>query len=271
VGGIAGIDASLTAAFSETGGGTACCLKAEAPLELRGPFRGAPMRLSKYFLRNTTAGVLGGDRFSVQVLAGNGTRVQVASSAATKVFAMPRGGASLDLKIEALPGSFCVWGPHPTILQAGADLTQATSIVVHGGAALIAAEVLVLGRLASGETCRFRRFESSFSVSGPTQPSPIFEERYCLHSEQDLGPSLGGNGAVASVFALGIDVGPAIDHLRRCEPPDSLAGFSALPNGAGLVARQLSSSLSAGVRFCEEVIAIVVASSRAAMLRVNPR
>jgi len=261
VGGIAAVDARLTAAFGQSETRITCRLSAETPLELRGPFRGALAGHSKFFLRNATAGIFGGDCYSVEILAGAGCRTEVTSSSATKVFAMPGSGANVRLNIQALAESFLVWGPHPTILQSGANLTQTSKVVVDQRATVLIAEVLVLGRLARGEVCSFHRFESSLSVERPGESFPLFEERYSLAGAQNLGPSLGGKAVIATVFGLGVQIGPAIERLRECAPPDSLAGFSELPNGAGLVARELSSSLSDGVRFCEQVIAIVVSAA----------
>jgi len=255
----AGLRGRLDAAFSPSHDGARAAVAATSPLELRGPLRGDAAAL--FYLRNVTAGVLDGDCYEVRLRTEPGVRVQVASSSATKVFTMPVGGASSHVDLHAAPGSVIVWGPHATILQAGAAYRQSTRIHVAPGAIVLAAEVIAFGRLARGERHAFHRFDSELIVH--RDACPVFEERYSLTptplsasgeglGEGSLAPALAGRGVLASVYALGVDAAllPCLDPV--IDAP--LAGAGALPNDAGLVARLLCDSLSTGTAFVESCL-----------------
>jgi len=241
-----GVHGSLEARFEADG---RLELRTRSPLELRGPFArdDGP---ALYYLRNVTAGIFANDRYEVALVTQPGTRVQVASPSATRAY-IAEAPACVSTRVEALPGSHLVWGPHATILQAGANLIQRTSVVVHEGASLIAAEVLSFGRLASGERLTFSSYESEVTVES-AERGLQYEERYLLQPDGALEAALGGHGALVCVYALGYDAVPEL--LSAC-PGASYAGSSALPNGAGFVVKALVASVSSGLAVCEAVLA----------------
>jgi len=237
--------AGLTARLDAVIGLAAARVSAAAPLELRGPFgrKSAPA----YFLRNASAGVFAGDVYEVSATAEAGVAAQVASSSAAKVHAMPAGEARTSTRINALAGSSLTWGPHTTILQAGSHLRQETRVRLNAGARVTLAEVLVLGRIAAGESCVFGSFDSSLTVAA-TCDTPLYEERYAIEPGHMLSSSLGGYGVVVSVYVLGASSGELRGRLADAVRADGevYAGVSALPNDAGFAVRGLAASLSKG-------------------------
>ena len=145
-----------------------------------------------------------------------------------------------------------VWGPHTTILQEGSDLRQDLRVTLAPAACVILAEVLVLGRLARGERCSFRRFQSDLVVSNGTRE--LYEERYVLEPGATLGAALRGQGVVVSVYGLGAIADDAGERLRALVSDNPCVGVSSLPNSAGLVLRGLASSLSAGAALAEQAL-----------------
>lgn len=231
---------SLDACFAQRGVRT----RSRAPLELRGPFPGA-----SYFLRNTTAGVFGGDAYAAGVTARAGSAVRVAGSSATKVYAGNGRESSLTVRLAVEPGAKLIWGPHATIVQAGASYRQQTALDVAAGGRAVLAEILVLGRLARGERFEFERLESSLDVT--LGGAPVYSEAYCLAPGPDLVASMAGRGVLASVYAVGFDCEDAAAGLECAFADDALAGWSRLPDGAGLVARCLAPGLSHAQRLVE--------------------
>ena len=144
-------------------GRTLARVSSQPPLDLRGPLR-TNTGHDLYYLRNSTAGVFGGDSYEVDVCAQFGASVQITSSSATKVYAM-REAASSRVHLEAGHRSRIFWGPHATILQQGSDFSQETTVVLNGGS-LFLAEVVVFGRLSRGERHQFRRFGNWLKVVG---------------------------------------------------------------------------------------------------------
>jgi urease accessory protein len=218
-------------------------------------------------LRNDTCGILSGDDLEVDVTASEGADVQIGAPSSTKVYASTERSRS-RLRIEARPGARVAWGPMPLILHEGADFAQETRIVLVGGS-VVYSDVVVLGRLARGESRRFRRFESelrvvdgeplSLGVGGDIR----FEEHFVLEPEAmpGLGDSLTGMGAIASVYGLGM-VETALDGFEY-ECGSVFAGCGALPNAAGCIARALAPSLSEALAFVEAAMSYLRATKRA--------
>jgi len=246
---------SVTGALDARIGAAGARVRAKAPLELRGPFPGA-----SYYLRNTTAGVFGGDVYEVDVTSAAGSTVRVASGSATKVYAGNGCQSSLAVRLTVEPGATLLWGPHATIVQAGASYRQATAVSVARGGRALVGEVLVLGRLAYGERFDFQRIESRLTVT--LDGAPVYNEAYSLRPGRDLVASMARRAVLASVHAIGFEATEAAPQLERALAGESLAGWSELPNGAGLVVRGLCDALSAGQDLVERVMALGVRSDR---------
>jgi urease accessory protein len=256
-----GVSASLEATFAISPGGVQ--VSASSPLELRGPFFAAadpPL----FLLRNVTAGILAGDRYNVSLRSERGARVSVANTSATKVYAMPGGHAESFLSIDLAAGSYLAYTPAPVILQAGADLVQATRILVAEEATLVYSEVVVLGRLASGERCAFGRFASELSVSRAGCEGPGYLERFTLRPAWDsIDGVLGGYGVVGTVLVIG----PGVQSSYAQETLDALdgcyAGASELPCG-GLIVRVLADRSDAALQAVEAIRLLAVGIHRQA-------
>ena len=241
-----GVAGSLDACFSARG---LASVSARGALELRGPLPGAG-GCARYFLRNVTAGILGGDDYSVRLQAEPGSRVQIASSSATKVLDMPAAGACSSAFMLVEAGGRLTWGPHVSILQRGAMLRQSTTIHLSQGASAIVAEVVVMGRLAREERFDFRSYEAELSVRGCGRE--LYREHYEIVPGADLSSAMAGCGALASVYALSLEPDPGLgEGLEAMTSRAELAGWSSLPNGCGFVAKSLHHSLSSGQAFVE--------------------
>jgi urease accessory protein len=199
-----------------------------------------------YYLRNTTAGVLAGDSYRVDVTAAADTAAHVGASSASKVYA---GESSLDARLAVEPGALLVWGPHATILHAGAAFRQETRVTLAPGGRALLAEVLVLGRLARGERFQFERLENLLEINSPACET-LYSEAYVLSPDRHLIASMAGHGVLASVYALGFDAADAGACLQGAlADACGYGGWSILPNDAGVVARLLAGSLSQGSAF----------------------
>jgi urease accessory protein UreH len=190
---VAGLAGSLRASLSLTG----VRIRSQPPLELRGPFPG-----TGYFLRNMTAGIFGGDAYKVVIVAEAGSTTRITSPSATKVYAANSRPASLDLQLTVESGATLVWGPHATIIQAGANLDQRTAVTIAPSGAALLTEVLVLGRLARGERYAFERLSSSLDVRDSTSRH-LYSEACTLSPDEDLATTMAEKGVLASVYALG--------------------------------------------------------------------
>src|SRR5919106_1728353 len=71
--------------------------------------------LSAVFV-NTAGGVAGGDRFEIDITAGEGARLTLTTAAAEKVYRAPDAAAQLDISLKAQSGAHLAWLPQETIL-----------------------------------------------------------------------------------------------------------------------------------------------------------
>ncbi len=252
-----GIRAHLDMAFELDGARLRHDVSASTALELRGPFRRASDP-ARYFVRNVTTGIFGGDAYRISAIAGRGTTAWLSSSSATKVHEMPVAGATLSTELEVLPGATLLWGPHPTILQGGARLASSARWRVHAGGVLVTAEVLSMGRRAAGEGPAFESYASAQVIAG-ADGQPLVEERYELRPGATLEQSLGGFGTIVSVYALGAVEAPGEPVVGLVDSCAGYAGVGELPNRAGWVVRSLVSTLNEGTVLAEAVMRALVA------------
>src|ERR1700735_3685246 len=71
--------------------------------------------LSAVFV-NTAGGIAGGDRFDIEISAGEGSRLAVTTAAAEKVYRAAGPAARLNIALKAAAGSHLAWLPQETIL-----------------------------------------------------------------------------------------------------------------------------------------------------------
>jgi urease accessory protein len=106
--------------------------------------------LSAVFV-NTAGGVAGGDRFDIDITAGEGSRLTVTTAAAEKVYRAHGPAAQLNIALKAAAGSHLAWLPQETILFDQARVNRRIDIDLAESASLLLCEIVVFGRAAMGE------------------------------------------------------------------------------------------------------------------------
>jgi urease accessory protein len=109
--------------------------------------------LSAVFV-NTAGGVAGGDRFDIDIAAGEGARLTLTTAAAEKVYRATDEASELSIALKAADGATLAWLPQETILFDRARLSRRIDIDLAEGASLLLCEIVVFGRAAMGETMR---------------------------------------------------------------------------------------------------------------------
>jgi urease accessory protein UreH len=168
---------------------------------------------------------------------------------------MPSGRAVTRIKLEAEAGSVLSFTEGPTILQAGANYEQHVEIVAGGG--LVAyAEIVVLGRLASGEHATFARYTSEIVVIDQER-QPLYVERFSLTATDRTNFITAAAPVMAKILLVGAHAAPP--SLADIADNDSLyAGIDALPNAAGVAVRLLSNRLEPAVGAVESVVSSAI-------------
>ena len=106
-------------------------------------------------IANTGGGIAGGDCASLSVTAGPGVTATVTTQAAEKIYRSVGPDSEIHTSVSVAEGAFVEWVPQETILFDGARLCRRIALDVAPGGLLLAAEILVYGRVARGE--RFAR------------------------------------------------------------------------------------------------------------------
>ncbi|SDT40542.1 urease accessory protein UreD [Bradyrhizobium canariense] len=106
--------------------------------------------LSAVFV-NTAGGVAGGDRFDIDIAAGEGARLTLTTAAAEKIYRAPDAAAQLNIALKAAAGAHLAWLPQETILFDSARVSRRIDIDLADTASLLLCEIVVFGRSAMGE------------------------------------------------------------------------------------------------------------------------
>jgi len=103
---------------------------------------------------NTAGGVAGGDRFDIDITAGEGTRLTLTTAAAEKVYRAAGRPSELNIALKVAAGAHLSWLPQETILFDRARIARRIDIDLEEGASLLLCEIVVFGRAAMGERMR---------------------------------------------------------------------------------------------------------------------
>jgi len=100
---------------------------------------------------NTAGGIAGGDRFDIDIVAGEGTALTLTTAAAEKVYRAGGPPAQLNIALKAEADSRLCWLPQETILFDRARILRRIDIDLAEDAQLLLCEIVVFGRSAMGE------------------------------------------------------------------------------------------------------------------------
>jgi urease accessory protein len=157
--------------------------------------------LSAVFV-NTAGGVAGGDRFGIEIAAGEGTRLSVTTAAAEKIYRAEGPAAQLDISLKAAAGAQIAWLPQETILFDRARVSRHIDIDLADSASLLLCEIVVFGRTAMGERMLSGEFTDRWRLSRGGRL--VFAENIRL--DGDIGEKLGR----AAVARGGVAIGTAL-------------------------------------------------------------
>jgi urease accessory protein len=166
-------------------------------------------------LINTAGGLAGGDRFAWSADAGPGAGVRVITQACEKVYRSTGPAAEVQVSLTAGAGAVLEWMPQETILFDGARLERRFEVEATPGARLLAAEAVILGRRAMGETRVEVRLHDRWRVRRDGRL--IFADDLSLEGGPDArAPAalLCGAGAFASVLLVADDAEARLETLQ---------------------------------------------------------
>jgi urease accessory protein len=214
--------------------------------------------LSAVFV-NTAGGVAGGDRFDIEIAAGEGARLTLTTAAAEKVYRATGEPAELNIALKVADGAHLSWLPQETILFDRARMSRRIDIDLAEGASLLLCEIAVFGRAAMGERMERGAFVDRWRMRRGGRL--VFAETVRL--EGDIGAKLKrpaiASGGVAIGTAL-IVPGDAILVERIREIASSFGGEAAISAWNGF----------AMARFCAQDAARLRADMMTVLGRASP-
>lgn len=107
---------------------------------------------------NTAGGAAGGDRFDIDITAGEGARLTLSTAAAEKIYRSHGPAAEINIALRAEAGAHLSWLPQETILFDQARTARSITIDLAETASLVLCEIVVFGRTAMGEAMRTGSF-----------------------------------------------------------------------------------------------------------------
>ena len=151
--------------------------------------------LSAVFV-NTAGGIAGGDRFDIDIAAGEGARLTLTSAAAEKVYRAENSGAAVNIALKAHAHAHLAWLPQETILFDRARVRRHIDIDLAESASLLFCEIVVFGRTAMGERMSQGEFLDCWRMRRAGRL--VFAEN--IHLDGDIGeklarPAVGGGGS----------------------------------------------------------------------------
>jgi urease accessory protein len=151
---------------------------------------------------NTAGGLAGGDRFEIDIAAGEGSRLAVTTAAAEKIYRTDGSAAELNITLKAAAGSHLAWLPQESILFDRARMLRRIDIDLAESASLLLCEIVVFGRSAMGERMLHGEFVDHWRMRRGGQL--VFAETVRL--DGDIGEKL----TRPAIAKAGVAVGTAL-------------------------------------------------------------
>ena len=165
-------------------------------------------------LLTTSGGVTGGDSLKMAIEVGPGATALATTQAAEKIYRAAKGGdaCAIDVSVRVGEGAALDWLPQETIVFEGARLKRRTVAEVEPGGALLACEMVVLGRAASGE--RFTRGLLLDSWSIRRTGRLMWTDTLRVEGETPSGAGFGAANALATLIGVWDAPQPHFERAR---------------------------------------------------------
>ena len=212
-------------------------------------------------IANTSGGIAGGDGADLSISAGPDVTATVTTQAAEKIYRSAGPDSEVRTRVTVAAGAFVEWVPQETILFDGARLCRRIAFDIAPGGRLLAAEILIYGRVARGERFTRGRLLDQWRVrrGGRLAWADGLGLDGDIASRMAAPAGFGGARASATVLLIGDDAGDWLDLARGLEAGDGTRTAATVVNGI-LVIRALGPD-PRGVR---EVVGNTIGALRAA-------
>lgn len=230
----------------------------KAPMQFTRPLYIDPADPGEAFVyvRSTGGGLAQNDRIRQQITLGDGARATVTTPAGTPVHRMNAGCATQWISLTVGESAVCEYLPGQNTLFAGSRLLQVTDVSLADSATLLAADVILTGRLARGERDLFDALGQCWRIERGGRPllsdtlcvvgagqgrSEMLLSRWPVWGTVLIVPPAGAPGAARSAGSVKSLLASVRELLvERCAGTDAgdfTAAASTMVNDAGITVR----------------------------------
>jgi urease accessory protein len=217
-------------------------------------------------LINTAGGLTGGDRLGIEVEVGSGAKAALTTQAAERIYRRSGGVAEIDAYLTVGGGARLDWLPQETILFDRSALSRRLIADIAPTATLLAAEAVILGRAAMGETVRQVSLTDSWRIRRGGRL--IFADGVRIEGDAASIMSGRATGGGAVAFATLVLVSPDAETMldaARAEL-EGCAGEAGVSARNGMLVARLIAPTGQALR--TDLIRLVAALRRTPMPRV---
>ena len=107
------------------------------------------------YIVSPSGGILQGDRYQIDITLGNNTYAHVTTQGASRIYKMENNYASQIINIQVKEGGYLEYIPDQIIPFRNSRFYQEVLLNVHDSATMIYSEIIVPGRVASGEAFEY--------------------------------------------------------------------------------------------------------------------
>jgi urease accessory protein len=198
--------------------------------KVRFPFGG-----NEAILINTSGGLAGGDRLSVDIGVEQDALLTVTTQAAERVYRTLGPAAQTNVRLSAARNAALFWLPQELILFDGASLSRTIDVDLAAGGRFLAVESIVLGRFAMGEIVTQARLRDRWRIR--SEGKLMFADDVVIDGAP---PRTGATLSTARAFATMALVDPEAERLL-----DPLRGVLGASDGASAWSGKLVARLVA--------------------------
>jgi urease accessory protein len=186
-------------------------------------------------LVNSSGGVVGGDRLYCNITVEAGAACLVTAQSAEKLYRSAGAHARVEVALAASDGAWLEFLPQGTIVFDGARAKRMMSLEVRSRARILAGEILLLGRIASGEKVLQCSLRDRWEVrrNGTLQWADILRLEGDIRAVAGNPAALGGATALATCVYVAPDAARHVDLARTLQQTE--AGPRQVRCGATLV------------------------------------
>jgi urease accessory protein len=197
------------------------------------------------FIISPSGGILQGDRYRMDITVTNNAYAHITTQGATRIYRMEKNFATQMVNVFVDEGCYFEFIPDQIIPYRNSRFYQTLNVHVHGNATAVYSEMVVPGRVASGESFEYDICYLKAVARDNVNNLRFIDIAILEPKKRNLSNIgiLGKYSVVGSVYVLTEQRNARIlrDEINKMlrEAPSIIGGSSILPTSSGIIVRML--------------------------------